>query len=98
VFEYRMFCHVLATARSRLTALSARAETVVRYGISMADIPLTRHRTRAGAINSRLHPYYPLVSWEMNVSERPGKLCRLERPNGRSMTRTRPSGASLAKA
>jgi peptide/nickel transport system substrate-binding protein len=24
-----------------LTALPARAETVVRYGISMADIPLT---------------------------------------------------------
>ena len=32
-----------------LPAISARAETVVRYGISMADIPLTTGQPDRGA-------------------------------------------------
>jgi peptide/nickel transport system substrate-binding protein len=32
-----------------LPAISARAETVVRYGISMADIPLTTGQPDCGA-------------------------------------------------
>jgi peptide/nickel transport system substrate-binding protein len=37
---------VLATAQ---TTISARAESVVRYGISMADIPLTTGQPDRGA-------------------------------------------------
>ena len=60
-----------------LPALSARAETVVRYGISMADIPLTTGQPDrgAGAYQFTAYTIYdPLVAWEMDVSDRPGKL------------------------
>src|ERR1700675_753913 len=60
-----------------LPGVSAQAETVVRYGISMADIPLTTgqlHRG-GGAYQSTAYTIYdPLVAWEMDVSDRPGKL------------------------
>ncbi len=60
-----------------LTALPARAETVVRYGISMADIPLTTGQPDrgAGAYQFTAYTIYdPLVAWDMSVSDRPGKL------------------------
>src|SRR6266516_584546 len=60
-----------------LSAFSAQAETVVRYGISMADIPLTTGQPDrgAGAYQFSAYTIYdPLVAWEMDVSDRPGKL------------------------
>src|SRR6266496_1444738 len=60
-----------------LPALPAHAETVVRYGISMADIPLTTGQPDrgAGAYQFSAYTIYdPLVAWEMDVSDRPGKL------------------------
>ncbi|CAN5914449.1 ABC transporter substrate-binding protein [soil metagenome] len=52
-------------------------EKVVRYGISMADIPLTSGQPDRGAGAYQftgLTIYDPLVAWEMDVSDRPGKL------------------------
>ncbi|MFG1432931.1 ABC transporter substrate-binding protein [Xanthobacter sp. V2C-8] len=56
---------------------SAYAETVARYGISMADIPLTTGQPDrgAGAYQFTGHTLYdPLIAWEANVGDRPGKL------------------------
>jgi peptide/nickel transport system substrate-binding protein len=56
---------------------SANAETVARYGISMADIPLTTGQPDkgAGAYQFTGHTLYdPLVAWEANISTRPGTL------------------------
>ena len=53
------------------------AETVVRYGISMADIPLTTGQPDrgAGAYQFTGHTIYdPLIAWEANIGDRPGKL------------------------
>src|SRR3981081_2250311 len=58
-----------------LPALPAQAESVVRYGISMADIPLTTGQPDrgAGAYQFTAYTIYdPLVAWEMDVSDRPG--------------------------
>src|SRR5258708_2071475 len=58
-------------------AVPAQAESVVRYGISMADIPLTTGQPDRGAGAYQFTGYTiydPLVAWEMNVAERPGKL------------------------
>src|SRR6202158_6507241 len=66
----------LAVAGS-LSALSAKAERVVRYGISMPDIPLTAGQPDRGAGAYQFTGYTiydPLVAWEMNVADRPGKL------------------------
>src|SRR3979490_2191345 len=60
-----------------LPALPAPAETVVGDGISMADIPLTTGQPDrgAGAYQFTAYTIYdPLVAWEMDVSDRPGKL------------------------
>src|SRR6266567_9097836 len=60
-----------------LPAPAAQAETIVRYGISMADIPLTTGQPDrgAGAYQFSAYTIYdPLVAWEMDVSDRPGKL------------------------
>src|SRR6266446_197221 len=57
--------------------LSAQAETVVRYGISLADIPLTTGQPDrgAGAYQFTGHTIYDsLVAWEMDIADRPGKL------------------------
>jgi peptide/nickel transport system substrate-binding protein len=54
-----------------------QAERVVRYGISMADIPQTTGQPDrgAGAYQFTGHTLYdPLVAWEMDVADRPGKL------------------------
>src|ERR1700731_4385727 len=59
------------------SVLSAAAETVVRYGISLADIPLTTGQPDrgAGAYQFTGHTIYdPLVAWEANIATRPGKL------------------------
>jgi peptide/nickel transport system substrate-binding protein len=69
-----MLLAVLAVA---LSSLSARAETVVRYGISMADIPLTTGQPDRGAGAYQFTGYTiydPLVSWDMSTADRPGKL------------------------
>lgn len=58
-------------------SLGLWAETVVRYGISMADIPLTTGQPDrgAGAFQFTGHTLYdPLVAWEANIGSRPGKL------------------------
>ena len=50
---------------------------MVRYGISMADIPLTTGQPDrgAGAYQFSAYTIYdPLVAWEMDVADRPGKL------------------------
>src|SRR5271154_4873488 len=59
------------------SANSAQAESVVRYGISMADIPLTPGPPDRGAGPYQFTAYTiydPLVAWEMDVADRPGKL------------------------
>jgi peptide/nickel transport system substrate-binding protein len=56
---------------------AANAETVLRYGISMADIPMTTGQPDRGAGAYQFTGYTlydPLVAWEMNVADRPGKL------------------------
>jgi len=52
-------------------------EKVVRYGISMADIPLTTGQPDRGAgayQYTGLTIYDPLIAWELDVSDRPGKM------------------------
>ena len=49
----------------------------MRYGISMADVPLTTGQPDRGAGAYQftgLTIYDPLVAWEMDVADRPGKL------------------------
>ena len=56
---------------------AAPAETVARYGISLADIPLTTGQPDrgAGAYQFTGHTLYdPLIAWEANIATRPGKL------------------------
>jgi peptide/nickel transport system substrate-binding protein len=56
---------------------AAQQERVLRYGISMADIPQTTGQPDrgAGAYQFTGHTLYdPLVAWEMDVADRPGKL------------------------
>jgi peptide/nickel transport system substrate-binding protein len=56
---------------------SAAAETVVRYAISMADVPLTTGQPDRGAGAYQFTGYTiydPLVAWEMDIADRPGKL------------------------
>src|SRR5215217_1404001 len=60
-----------------LPTISAQAETVLRSGISLADIPLTTGQPDrgAGAYQFSAYTIYdPLVAWEMDVSDWPGKL------------------------
>src|ERR1700716_2965115 len=60
-----------------LGAAPASAESVIRYGISLADIPQTTGQPDRGAGAYQFTGYTiydPLVAWEMDVAERPGKL------------------------
>ena len=60
-----------------IAALPVHAESVVRYGISLADIPLTSGQPDRGAGAYQFTGFTisdPLVAWEMNVADRPGKL------------------------
>jgi peptide/nickel transport system substrate-binding protein len=77
--EKSMRRHVLSALALALAlgAAPAGAESVVRYGISMADIPLTAGQPDRGAGAYQFTGYTiydPLVAWEMNVADRPGKL------------------------
>jgi peptide/nickel transport system substrate-binding protein len=66
-----------ALLAAAIWVLPAQAETVVRYGISMADIPQTTGQPDRGAGAYQFTGYTiydPLVAWEMNVADRPGKL------------------------
>ena len=52
-------------------------ERTLRYGISMADIPQTTGQPDRGAGAYQFTGYTlydPLVAWEMDVADRPGKL------------------------
>jgi len=72
----RFLALALAAAISAWSG-SARAESVVRYAISLADIPLTTGQPDRGAGAYQFTGYTiydPLVAWEMNVADRPGKL------------------------
>ena len=53
------------------------AERTLRYGISLADIPQTTSQPDRGAGAYQFTGYTlydPLVAWEMDVADRPGKL------------------------
>src|ERR1700733_7039416 len=70
---------ILFTALAMLVTatLGANAESVIRYGISVGDIPTTTGQPDRGAGAyqfSALTIYDPLVAWELNVADRPGKL------------------------
>lgn len=73
-----MFKRLAVPALLALSLVSpALAEQVVRYGISMADIPLTSGQPDRGAGAYKFTGYTlydPLVAWEMDVADRPGKL------------------------
>src|SRR6202007_1993294 len=72
--RFSMFFAMFALA---LSAVVAHAETVVRYGISMADIPLTTGQPDRGAGAYQFTGYTiydPLISWDMSVADKPGKL------------------------
>ncbi len=67
----------LPHAGSHAFAQTSGNERVLRYGISMADIPQTTGQPDrgAGAYQFTGHTLYdPLVAWEMDVADRPGKL------------------------
>jgi peptide/nickel transport system substrate-binding protein len=67
----------LSAAIALSLASGAQAESVVRYGISLADIPLTSGQPDRGAGAYKFTGYTiydPLVAWEMDVADRPGKL------------------------
>ena len=52
-------------------------EKVVRYGIPMTDIPLTTGQPDRGAYAyeyTGLTIYDPLIAWELDVTDRPGKM------------------------
>ena len=56
---------------------SAQTARAIRYGISMADIPQTTGQPDRGAGAYQFTGYTiydPLVAWEMDVADRPGKL------------------------
>lgn len=69
-----------ASALALPTSLATPAmaqEKVVRFGISMADVPLTTGQPDRGAGAYKFTGYTiydPLVAWEMDVADRPGKL------------------------
>ncbi|WP_270934828.1 ABC transporter substrate-binding protein [Falsiroseomonas oryzae] len=66
-----------APAPAQAQAPAAGGERVLRYGISMADIPQTTGQPDrgAGAYQFTGHTIYDsLVAWEMDVADRPGTL------------------------
>jgi peptide/nickel transport system substrate-binding protein len=68
---------LLAAAALLLLNGPVLAESVVRYGISLADIPLTTGQPDRGAGAYQFTGYTlydPLVAWEMDIADRPGKL------------------------
>ena len=72
-----VFSSLILASWASAGVLPAQAETVVRYGISLADIPLTTGQPDrgAGAYQFTGHTIYDsLVAWEMDIADRPGKL------------------------
>lgn len=68
---------LVAAFSSLLFSTAVHAESVVRYGISLSDIPLTTGQPDRGAGAYQFTGYTiydPLVSWEMDIADRPGKL------------------------
>jgi len=60
-----------------LPSVAWAQEKVVRYGIPMTDIPLTTGQPDRGANAYQytgLTIYDPLIAWELDVSDRPGKM------------------------
>lgn len=73
----KLFFGLMALPMAFALHTNLHAETIARYGISMADIPLTTGQPDrgAGAYQFTGHTIYdPLVAWEANVGNRPGKL------------------------
>ena len=67
----------IIAAAVAIFATHAHAESIVRYGISMSDIPLTTGQPDRGAGAYQFTGYTlydPLVAWEMDIADRPGKL------------------------
>jgi peptide/nickel transport system substrate-binding protein len=65
------------TAALAVPQVAFAQEKVVRYGISMTDIPLTTGQPDRGAgayQYTGLTIYDPLIAWELDVSDRPGKM------------------------
>jgi peptide/nickel transport system substrate-binding protein len=66
-----------ATPALALPRAAWAQEKVVRYGIPMTDIPLTTGQPDRGANAYQytgLTLYDPLIAWELDVSDRPGKM------------------------
>src|SRR5471032_837320 len=60
-----------------LRSAQAQGEKVVRYGFSMTDIPLTSGQPDRGAgayQYTGLTIYDPLIAWELDIADRPGKM------------------------
>jgi peptide/nickel transport system substrate-binding protein len=58
-------------------SVRAQQEKVARYGIYMTDIPLTTGQPDRGAYAycyTGLTIYDPLIAWELDVTDRPGKM------------------------
>jgi peptide/nickel transport system substrate-binding protein len=65
------------TALLGLPSAAWAQEKVVRYGIPMTDIPLTTGQPDRGANAYQytgLTIYDPLIAWELDVADRPGKM------------------------
>ena len=78
------------------SAQTAGTERVLRYGISMADIPQTTGQPDRGAGAYRFTGHTlcnPLVAWDMDVADRLGK----PRPPPARRSRTPSSAASTRK-
>jgi peptide/nickel transport system substrate-binding protein len=68
---------LFAAVALALSAAFAHAESVVRYGMSMADIPLTTGQPDRGAGAYQFTGYTiydPLILWDMSAADLPGKL------------------------
>ena len=68
---------IAAGALAALPIPAFAQEKVVRFGISMADVPLTTGQPDRGAGAYKFTGYTlydPLVAWDMDISDRPGKL------------------------
>ena len=68
---------IAAGALAALPIPAFAQEKVVRFGISMADVPLTTGQPDRGAGAYKFTGYTlydPLVAWEMDISDKPGKL------------------------
>ena len=76
-FSKRLSRWLLSAPLALALSTALHAESVLRYGISMADIPLTTGQPDrgAGAYQFTGHTLYdPLIAWEANIGTRPGKL------------------------